>query len=61
MIVVPMLEVEDSAGASVTVTVPMSNRIGGVAVTSHDPSRLTTVMFDNGFAEPSISLVRLRI
>jgi hypothetical protein len=32
-----------------TVTVPMSNRIGGVAVTSHDPSQLTTVMFDNGF------------
>jgi hypothetical protein len=32
-----------------TVTVPMSNRIGGMAVTSHDPSQLTTVMFDNGF------------
>jgi len=32
-----------------TVTVPMPNRIGGVAVTSHDPSQLTTVMFDNGF------------
>jgi hypothetical protein len=32
-----------------TVTVPMSNRTGGVAVTSHDPSQLTTVMFDNGF------------
>jgi hypothetical protein len=32
-----------------TVTVPMSNRIGGVAVTSHDPSQVTTVTFDNGF------------
>jgi hypothetical protein len=32
-----------------TVTVPMSDRIGGVAVTSHDPTRLTTVTFDNGF------------
>jgi len=32
-----------------TVTVPMPNRIGGVAATSHDPSQLTTVMFDNGF------------
>jgi hypothetical protein len=32
-----------------TVTVPMSNQIGGVAVTSHDPSQVTTVMFDNGF------------
>jgi hypothetical protein len=31
-----------------TVTVPMSDRIGGVAVTSHDPSQLITVMFDNG-------------
>jgi len=32
-----------------TVTVPMSNRIGGVAVTSHDPSQVTTVTFDNAF------------
>jgi hypothetical protein len=32
-----------------TVTVPMSNRIGGVAVTSHDPSQVTTATFDNGF------------
>ncbi len=32
-----------------SVTVPMSNRIGGVAVTSHDPSQVTTVMLDNGF------------
>jgi hypothetical protein len=29
------------------VTVPMSNRIGGVAVTSHDPSQVTTVTYDN--------------
>jgi hypothetical protein len=32
-----------------TVTVPMSNRIGGVAVTSHDLNQVTTVTFDNGF------------
>jgi hypothetical protein len=32
-----------------TVTVPMPNRIGGAAVTSHDPSTVITVMFDNPF------------
>ena len=32
-----------------SVTVPMAHPIGGVAVTSHDPSQLTTVTFDNGF------------
>jgi hypothetical protein len=32
-----------------SVTVPMARPIGGVAVTSHDPSQLTTVTFDNGF------------
>jgi hypothetical protein len=32
-----------------SVTVPMANPVGGVAVTSHDPSQLTTATFDNGF------------
>jgi hypothetical protein len=32
-----------------SVTVPMSNRIGGPVVTSHDPGTLITVMFDNPF------------
>jgi hypothetical protein len=32
-----------------SVTVPMAHPIGGVALTSHDPSQLTMATFDNGF------------
>jgi hypothetical protein len=45
--------VTDHTGAATTtigtVTVPMPNRIGGFAMTSHDPSALMSVSFDNAF------------